>query len=246
MGNNKEWFDEWFDSPYYHILYKHRDHDEARFFIDNLARVLNFKDGNKICDLACGKGRHSIYLNSLGMDVTGLDLSTENIAKANKFANEKLRFRQHDMREPFATEEFDYVVNMFTSFGYFKSSDEDQAVIDAAYKALKNGGKFVLDFLNPYTIINNLTPEEHKKLEGVDFHITKKFDEHSCTIIKGINIDDSGEKHQYEERVKAIRRIEFLDHFRKANFKVKEIWGDHDLSPYEATSSERMIFLLEK
>ncbi|NMM49744.1 class I SAM-dependent methyltransferase [Marinigracilibium pacificum] len=246
MKRGKEWFDEWFNSPYYHILYKHRDHDEAQNFIDQLSGVLNFKAGQKICDLACGKGRHSIYLNSLGLDVTGLDLSQENIDAANKSSNDNLRFIQHDMRLPFADNEFDYVVNLFTSFGYFKTDDEDQSVIDAVYKALKPGGQFILDFLNPYTIINNLTPKESKEIDGIRFDIEKSFEADSCVIIKDIKITDGQKTAEYEERVKAIRRIEFLDHFRKAGFILKEVWGDHDLGDYEAEKSERMIFLLEK
>ena len=77
--STKQWYASWFDTPYYHILYKDRDYTEAQGFMDNLTNYLNIPEGGKILDLACGKGRHSVYLNSLGYDVTGVDLSEKSI-----------------------------------------------------------------------------------------------------------------------------------------------------------------------
>lgn len=98
----KAWYASWFDTPYYHILYKDRDYDEAQLFIDNLTHYLNIAEDATILDVACGKGRHAIYLNSLGYDVVGTDLSSNSIEEAKAFENEKLHFEVHDMREPLA------------------------------------------------------------------------------------------------------------------------------------------------
>src|SRR3954470_11771431 len=97
---NAEWYVDWFNSPYYHLLYKNRDHREANFFIDNLCRDLQLKPQAKIWDLACGKGRHSIALNEKGFDVTGTDLSQNSIHDAKNSENENLHFEVHDMRTP--------------------------------------------------------------------------------------------------------------------------------------------------
>ncbi|MEN8885269.1 MAG: methyltransferase domain-containing protein, partial [Winogradskyella sp.] len=80
--SKKQWFASWFDTPYYHILYKDRDYSEAQVFMDNLTNYLNIPNGGKILDLACGKGRHSVYLNKLGYNVTGVDLSEKSITHA--------------------------------------------------------------------------------------------------------------------------------------------------------------------
>ena len=96
--SKKEWFDEWFNTIYYHILYKNRDHTEASLFLDHIIEHLDINLDAKIMDLACGKGRHSIYLNKKGFDVTGLDLSVENIKYANTHANESLRFGVRNLR----------------------------------------------------------------------------------------------------------------------------------------------------
>ena len=90
MKTQKDWFVSWFDTPYYHILYKHRDDTEAQLFMKNLIKTLEFSKKQLLLDLACGKGRHSIYLNALGYNVIGADLSKNSIAHAKQFENERL------------------------------------------------------------------------------------------------------------------------------------------------------------
>lgn len=245
MTKESEWFDEWFDSPYYHILYQHRDYDEAKQFLDTLIDYFGIKPGHKVLDLACGKGRHAIYLNKKGFDVVGVDLSEQNIEYARQYENERLKFDIHDMREVYTEEEFDFVLNMFTSFGYFDSEDENEQAICSAAKSLKPGGSFLIDFLNPYRVINNLVPEEIKTIEGITFDIKRHLSADGY-IVKNIHFTDKGKEYNFEERVKAIRRNEFLDYFRKADLKLLKIFGDYDLNEYDPEKSERMIFVTQK
>lgn len=245
MEDKKEWFGEWFDSPYYHILYRNRDHREAKRFIDALCDFFHFGADQKIMDLACGKGRHAIYLNQKGLDVTGIDLSEANISYANQFANDRLRFVRHDMRQVFAKEQFDCILNMFTSFGYFDTEAENQQAIKAMAYNLKYGGKLVLDFLNPYTVINRLVKDEEKEIDGIVFKITRSLNNDDY-IVKNITFTDRERQFNFQERVKAIRRIEFLDYFRQAGLRVVETFGNYQLESYVADESERMIFICEK
>ena len=245
MKETKEWFGEWFDSPYYHILYRHRDEEEAKEFIDRLSDYLNFGIEDKILDLACGKGRHSIYLNQKGYNVVGLDLSPQNIAFAKEFENERLKFFVHDMRKPYHKNEFDYILNLFTSFGYFDTKEENEKVICEVAKALKSDGYFLIDFLNPYTVIHQLVPEETKLIDGIEFKILRWLSADGY-IIKDIRFEDNGREYEYQERVKAIRRSEFLQYFEKAELELVSLFGNYQLEPYVADHSERMIFLLKK
>lgn len=240
----KEWFGQWFDSPYYHILYKHRDHQEARNFIDNLISYFQFNPEDQILDLACGKGRHAIYLNKKGYDVVGLDLSEKNVAYAKKFKNDRLQFYVHDMRFPWPEAQFNYTLNLFTSFGYFETPGENQQAVYAIADGIKKGGKLLIDFLNPYTVINNLVPDETKVVNGIEFQI-KKYVEREY-IVKDIRFEDIGKSFHFQEKVKAIRRVRFLEYFEKAKLNVVDLFGDYDLNPYFAESSERMIFVLQK
>lgn len=244
MALKIEWFGEWFGSPYYHILYKNRDYREAKLFLDNLTNYLGIKTNDRILDLACGRGRHAIYLNQKGLNVTGIDISRENIEEAKQFQNDSLHFYIHDMRLLFKRNTFDYILNFFTSFGYFETKVQNESVVWAASEGLVAGGKLLIDFLNPYTVIHNLAPEEIKNVNGIAFHITKKID--SGFIIKDIKFTDHGENFHYYEKVKTITRAEFLEYFKNSNLEVLNIFGDYNLNPYVAEKSDRMIFLLGK
>lgn len=244
MLKTKEWFGEWFDSPYYHVLYKHRDDEEAQSFIDHLIAYFQFSENDYIQDLACGKGRHAIYLNKKGFNVVGLDLSPQNIAFASRYENAYLKFHIHDMRFRWKSERFDYILNLFTSFGYFETKGENQQAITSIAQGLKKGGKLLIDFLNPYTVINNLVPEEIKTINGIDFHIRKFLN--GEYIVKDIKFEDKGIFYVYQERVKAIRRVKFLEYFEHAHLELIDLFGDYNLNPYIAEKSERMIFVLRK
>jgi SAM-dependent methyltransferase len=245
MKKVKEWFGEWFDSPYYHILYKHRDFTDARTFIDNLNRHFKFKYDERILDLACGKGRHSIYLNDMGLDVTGLDLSIQNITHAKEFENERLKFGVHDMREEFAFCEFDYVLNLFTSFGYFDSDEEHFMAFDSVYKSLKPGGIFVIDFLNSSKVIQNLIPMEKKEIDGINFDISKWVSDENF-IIKDIAFQNNGHLYSFQEKVKALRYEDFVVLFEKTGFEIINVFGDYNLNTYKEESSDRVILVGKK
>jgi SAM-dependent methyltransferase len=242
--SQREWFGQWFDSPYYHILYQHRDDNEAKFFLDNLLGHLNPSLNCMMLDLACGKGRHAIYLNEQGFKVTGVDLSQQNIKHARQFENDRLQFHQHDMREVYKPEAFDFVFNLFTSFGYFDTIEEHERTIKAITKSLKPGGKFIIDFLNPYVVINHLVKEEIKMIDGIEFHINKDFD--GTFIIKDIQFEHEGVHHHFQEKVKAIRRTEFIEFFQHAGLQIREIFGNYALEPYVADQSDRLIFIVAK
>jgi SAM-dependent methyltransferase len=240
----KEWFSQWFNSPYYHILYKNRDDQEAHRFIDNLSHFLDFSPKNQILDLACGRGRHSIYLNSKGLHVTGVDIAPENIAFAKQFENERLHFVVHDMREPFRENAFCHVLNLFTSFGYFDTEGENINVVCSATKALRKGGKLVIDFFNAEKIVKNLIPYQVKEVEGILFQIHKKLERNF--IIKDISFEVEGESFRFQERVKALTMEDFLHYFDVADLEVLQVFGDYDLNPYIPGSSDRLIFITQK
>src|SRR5947207_11134807 len=107
-----EWFRSWFDSPYYHILYDNRNDDEAKFFIDNLLKHFSFTTKTKILDAGCGRGRHAVYLNKKGFNVTGFDLSKSNIEHNKKSECKTLHFFVHDMRNVFRENNFECVLNL--------------------------------------------------------------------------------------------------------------------------------------
>lgn len=238
---DKEWFKEWFDTTYYHILYKDRDHKEAELFITNLLDHLSLEKGAHCLDLACGKGRHSIFLSSKELNVTGVDLSANSIATAKKHENDHLRFDVHDMREVYRENAFDAIFNLFTSFGYFDSDTDNEHVLRAMKKMLRSDGIVVIDFMNALTVINNLVISEIKEVEGIQFSIQRKYD--GQHIYKNISFEDKGHSYDFTERVQAIKKEKFVKLFDKVGFQVEHIYGDFDLSPFNADISPRLIFI---
>lgn len=240
----QEWFQEWFSSPYWHILYKNRDRQEAQLFIDQLATHLNFLPEDRLLDLACGRGRHAVYLNQRGFDVTGVDISPENIAYARPFSNERLRFLVHDMRLPFQVPPFDYILNLFTSFGYFQTEEENFQTIRALSEVLKPGGRLVIDFMNTDKVIRDLLPREVKVIDAVEFNLRKKVE--NGFIVKNIDFEVGGQSHHFQEQVQVLRQADFMQYFENAGLRLMHLLGSYDLRPFDATHSDRMIFVTQK
>jgi SAM-dependent methyltransferase len=240
--NTENWFTSWFDTPYYHILYKDRNYREAQIFMDNLTHYLNLPEKAKVLDLACGKGRHSIYLNQLGFNVLGADLSENSIAEASKNSNETLHFKVHDMREPFE-EKFDAIFNLFTSFGYFESDEDNLTTLKAIKDSLSEYGFAVIDFMNVNQVIETLVPEEVKTVDGIDFKIKRYVaDGH---IIKEIDFEDQGRQFHFTEKVKALTLKDFEDLMAEAGIFLLDIFGDYKLKKFHKTESERLIMIFK-
>lgn len=237
---NDCWISSWFNTPYYHILYKDRDHREAAYFMDALTQRLNLKENMSILDLACGRGRHSKYLSRQGFDVTGVDLSPESIAYAKQYENPSLHFEVHDMCEPYK-EKFDAVFNLFTSFGYFEKEEDNLRTIKAIKADLKPTGFGVIDFLNSKKVIANLNPTETKKVSGITFDLNRYMD--GDYIIKDINFSDKGEKYFYQERVKALTLCDFKAYFNAAGVELIETFGDYRLHDFDEDTSDRLILI---
>lgn len=234
------WYSSWFDSPYYHILYKDRDQEEAQGFMNHLTAFLQLPDKAEILDLACGKGRHSIYLNELGYDVIGADLSSSSITYAKQFENETLHFKEHDMCLPFP-KKFDAVFNLFTSFGYFEAEEDNLRTIKAIKAELKAGGCGVIDFLNAETVIKNLVASEVKEVDGISFQIEKYLK--NGHIIKDIHFEHNDIPYNFTEKVKALTLEDFQEYFSEAGVTLKHCFGDYKLSPFDAVTSERLILI---
>jgi len=240
--NCNNWFVSWFDSPYYHILYKERNYREAQLFMDNLTHYLNLPEQAKVLDLACGKGRHAIYLNQLGFDVLGVDLSENSICVAKKNENDTLHFKVHDMRVPF-DEKYDAIFNLFTSFGYFEHEEDNGKTLVAIKESLSEYGFGVIDFMNSTNVIANLVTDEVKTVDEIDFHI-RRFHIDGY-IYKEIDFEDKGEKFHFTEKVRAFTLADFQQMMDDAGIYLLDIFGDYKLKKFHKTDSERLIMIFK-
>ncbi|HEX9601608.1 MAG TPA: class I SAM-dependent methyltransferase, partial [Mariniflexile sp.] len=196
----------------------------------------------KILDLACGRGRHAVYLNSLGFDVTGADLSENNINYAKQFENDTLHFEVHDMCKPF-NKPFDAIFNLFTSFGYFDKDEDNLNTIKAIKADLNAVGFGVIDFMNSEFVIDNLVPEEVKTVDGIDFNLKRYVeDDH---IVKDISFTVNGEDYNFQERVRAFTLADFETLFEEAGVYLLDVFGDYKLRKFNAKTSERLVMIFK-
>jgi SAM-dependent methyltransferase len=240
----EDWFATWFNSHYYHLLYKNRDLEEAGNFIDRLLARLNLPKGARVLDVACGKGRHSVQFRKSGYEVIGIDLSEESIEEAKLSEKEGLEFFVHDMRSLYWSEHFDLVVNLFTSFGYFHNAEDDQRTISSISDALKPGGLFVLDFMNSVKTIENLVSYEEKQIDGVKFELTRTVED--GIIKKRIHIEEGELEQEFEEQVDALKLSDFETYLSNASLELVDTFGGYGLEPFNEQLSDRLILIAQK
>ncbi len=231
-----EWFESWFDSPYYSLLYAHRDENEAEGFVRRLAERLPPRA--RVLDAPCGNGRHARALAKLGFFVTGFDLAPTLLARARVYESPpELVFFRRDLRQPFP-ERFDVVLNLFTGFGYFDDPADDRRVFDNLVAGLNSGGVLTVDFLNADFVVRRLIEKETIFRGDIRFDINRKLV--GDRVVKSIRVFDGDKKFEAEERVRLYRP----DDFRRMAWalKVENEWGDYALSPFDSDSPRYILF----
>ena len=239
-----DWFEEWFDSTYYHLLYAHRDESEAKHIIQGVLDHLQPAPKSVMLDLACGKGRHTRILSEAGYPAVGIDLSGASILAAKEFETETLQFFQHDMRLPFREKGFDYIFNFFTSFGYFNSEEDHCKAMESIAVSLREGGTFLIDYLNSPAVAAALVPENEVVRDGVSFKMKRMVS--NGYFIKDIWITDGKIEKHYQEKVRAFELDDLVLMIEDAGMEVLKVLGDYDLNPYEENESSRMIIIARK
>jgi len=239
----KEWFASWFDTPYYHLLYQNRSEDEAKAFIERLVDFLRLQPQTSVLDLACGKGRHARTLHALGLQVIGTDLSEQSIHFAQQSTSEGLRFQVHDMRETLPNERFGAVFNLFTSFGYFDDTSDNQRVIDAIAEMLLPNGILVIDFLNAQRVRDTLVASEVAQRGTITFEIQREISHGK--VVKQIAFTDQGQRFQYQEQVQLLELADFKMLLQE-QFQMLHTFGDYALNAFEPSSSPRLILIASR
>lgn len=172
------------------------------------------------------------------------DISEENIRFCHDFESATLSFYVHDMRKRFAVNEYDLVLNLFTSFGFFESDAENRKALANACRALKQGGQLVIDYLNTPHLEKNLQPSTHIEVEGIKFEVSRRLTEgYFC---KDIRFNDQGKACLFTEKVEALRLADFERYLLPCGMKIGMVAGDYQLNPYDEATSPRLIIIATK
>ena len=240
-----EWWKKYFSEDYLK-LYRH-DEGESSREVSAVVRMLQLQKGQKVLDLACGFGRHSVILAQNGMNVTGYDLSDSFLKKAGEIADSLmvgLELKQGDMREIPYVEEFDAVINMFTAFGFFDR--EELQVLKGVHRALRPGGQFLMDVINREFALADVN---HRRwtVENSSYLLEERFFDYFNSRLDLNNrlILHSGEVKEANYSIRLYTLTEMLDMFNKAGLVLTDVYGNFDGELYNA-KSPRMILVASK
>jgi ubiquinone/menaquinone biosynthesis C-methylase UbiE len=254
LKNKNDWCFRFFNNPDYLTIYKDmtgpaRTLDELQF----CKSVLQWKKQDCILDAPCGAGRHSLQIARQGYHVYGLDFSYYLLGKALEAANRlpihcpyPYFFRGLLQQLPFKTHCFNYVICMFSSFGYGETEDDNLHVIREFSRVLKPGGKVLIDLMNRHFIIPRLNKVYHSTQYGLTVKEERTITDKEHRLHNVITIQDkNGDKRMYLYNPWLYNGWELALLANKADLEVDAIYGNFDGEPYE-TSSQRAMLVARK
>ena len=241
-----EWYKNWFESSYYHKLYFERDETEAGIFIDKLLHYLKPEQNSRILDIGSGKGKHSKIFAEKGFNVTGVDMSVDNVQYANQFQDQNLHFYLHDIRLPFWINYFNYAFNLYTSFGYYATRREHDNAVRTIASSLKPSGVVVFDYLNTHYAEENLVHNEVKVIGETTYEIHRWHDD--THFFKKMIITDPHEEAPltFTEKVAKFSLGDFNDMLSFNKMQITDVFGNYNLEAYDVSKTPRMIIAAKK
>jgi SAM-dependent methyltransferase len=179
-------------------------------------------------------------LCDLGWWTVGLDLSPSLLRTARAGDHDAPLVRS-DMRVlPFADASFGLVVNLFTSFGYFRDDDQHLRVIREVARVTRHGSWFVLDYLHAQHVRNTLVPNDERRVGTVAVEQEREISADGRFVRKTITIEELGRT--FVERVRLFEPGELVSLCVEAGFHVKQVVGDYSGGPLTARSPRAILF----
>jgi SAM-dependent methyltransferase len=250
-------------------LYAHRDAAEARADIEAVVRLLDPPREEPLLDLCCGACRHMLVLREMGFKrMVGLDLSEELLevgasdlqecaaldgigrldggASLDDSDGDEICLVHSDMRHIPYENHFATVLSLFTSFGYFERDEENRAVFQAVYRALRPGGQFLIDYLNREHVIANLVERDERVLAGRHVANVRCLTDGGRRVTKRTKVTSpTGETREYFESVRMYSRREMVDMLRSAGLTDVQTYGSLERGPF-GPESRRLIVVCSK
>jgi SAM-dependent methyltransferase len=245
-----EWWRDVFDRPTFFDLYERSDTELAVAQVDHVIRLLGLRAPARILDVPCGYGRHSIELARRGYAVTGVDISAVQIARARQKAAGaagRARFVVGDARALPVAGPFDAAINMFLSFGYFGSDDENEKMLHEIARALRPGGRLLIDFWNREHEIRSFQPTVvEERADAI-----REIEEWSFDPLAGrLNwtntvIFPDGRTESWEHSIRAFTVAEVKKMLDAAGMRMLAVYGGLDGEPY-TLDADAAVFVAER
>jgi len=249
MRRRREWFEHFFDAEYVARLRDEKPLRQTRAEVDFVLRSLRPAPGARILDVPCGYGRHASELARRGFRVVGVDLSPSMIAEARRRFAEgpRLSFRRRDMRRLAFRGEFDAVINLYTSFGYFTAA-QNQATLRRMARALRPGGRLLVDHRDPSydaTLPRRLWYRSGSKRFVLE---DRRFDPRT-KITRSTQLTVTTGRRRVAQRTLRLQEYslpQWRRLLRRAGLHLRRAYSGYDGRPYRPGSTGRLIVLAEK
>ncbi|MBI1321511.1 MAG: methyltransferase domain-containing protein [Candidatus Hydrogenedens sp.] len=222
-----DWYASAFDTLY-PILYAHRSVESARQEAAFAIEQLRLDERGVVLDLCCGGGRHLLHLAESCHELIGLDYSADLLSIAREHLPGRVQLVRGDMRALPFVGAFDAVANFFTSFGYFQDESENRAVLESLARALKPGGRFFMDYLNPDHLKNSLVPESEREHEGLCIREKRWIDSERLRVNKTTRVYEGDTlRSTASESVRLYSLDEMRSLTADAGLLVEGVYGDY-------------------
>jgi len=242
------WWEEFFDEHYFDLYDLYLTPERTAKEVEGVIQILALPPGAKVLDLCCGHGRHTIPLARAGYQVTGLDLSEVFLRRARQdaaAAGVAVTWVQRDMRDIPFPNEFDAIVNLFAAFGYFDDEVENQKVLAAVARALKPGGRFLIDVINRDYLAKVFLPRDWERLGEILVWRERSFDSIAGRSMETIHWEKDGVRQTRSNNLRVYTATELTGMLAAAGLRLVKAYGGLDGSEL-VFSSRRLTLLAEK
>ncbi len=245
------WYETFFADDYLNVygdvLASRSAESEAAF----AERALELSPGDTVLDLCCGPGRHALLFAKRGMRVFGQDLNADYLETARRgaaAAGVSLELVRRDMRDIPFEDTFDGIVNMFTAFGYLESEEQDMKVLGQASRALKPGGRLLIDMVNREWVVSNYIQNEwHSGEDGTLYVERRELDlvtsrnRVSFTIVS----PDGARRGSDGINVRLYTLTEMIAMLRRAGLDFVRAFGGYDDETYSVLTRRMIVVALK-
>jgi SAM-dependent methyltransferase len=244
------WYVSLFGEEYFQIYGPLLADERTEREVEGIVTLLARPPGSRILDLACGHGRHAIRLAERGYRVTGQDLSEVFLKRAQADAevhDVDVRWVHGDMRAIPFEDEFDAVINIFTAFGYLESDDEDERVLQQVYKALRPGGRFLLETMHRDALVRGFQPFAVMRHEdGLLVTEERHFDQlGGRTLVRVTLLYPDGRRTELGHAARTYTLTELARMLARRGLQLQTTYGGLDGSPL-TLDSRRLVVVADK
>ena len=242
----KQWFEnESFWQNFGPVMFDSQRWAEAPGIAESVIKIAGLTKGSSVLDAGCGPGRISVELAAKGLDVTGVDIIQSELDAANDSADAegvKLDLINCDLRSFKSQKKFDCAINLYTSFGYCDTIEEDFQILKNIADSLRDNGFFILECTSRETAILYFTDGEWFERSGLTV-LTQFSVEGAWEGLRSkwtiINRDGQRIEHEFVQRLYSA--IELKRMMIRAGFNSVEIYGNYDFSPYNEHAKTMVI-----